>query len=549
MYRLANLIDQLRIETVTKTIIRSFLKCRAKEPSSFRFWSNRPLLRYAPILLWPLISCAIVPQEISKPVFIKLVEPFTTELALDFEDPGKIMVTHGSACGEADDRGVMKIIPGSFTLPVYADSATVFLNGWRLRYLFGDENLHEVRATIENIELIKNELSWVAAGRLEDAGRDDAYEFCYYYTILAWNSGRVDALVEHANRNVSFGDSRHGTTALTALSSYVQDERFMGKKSVAILPRGFGLNYSGGNDRNLLQIAYHLDHSEAFVERGKVYRLPAGDPEIDTSTSRFDETIRTWESYVILKDNDRWRDYEVDERFSALAGNDISVIEPPFTILPSEDASWRQGCVTERGGRKTQSVEIRNLPFDYAIPMLTGWDLSYSCDDENVEEIGIWLENIRYEKGLGSATGTLRYTVVSELRDEDASPGHFSRHKVSILGLNGREPADLVPHELKSQFCNKDLEGRLLVSVANNGSGDAAASSTDVHFFPSGIGTITPVTVLTPPIPRGFIATLDPIVIPSFCGGDCSFTIRVDSKSDVTEANEANNSAGGECIG
>jgi hypothetical protein len=297
----------------------------------------------------------------------------------------------------------------------------------------------------------------------------------------------------------------------------------------------------------LLQIAYHLDHSEAFVERGKEYHLFFDDPEI--SATRFDETIRTWETYVILKDNHRRHDYVFWGFFSALAGNDISVIEPPFTILPKEDAGW-QGCVTERGGRKTQRVEIRNLPFDYAIPMLTGWDLSYSCNDQNVDEIGIWLENIRYEKGPGSATGTLRYTVISELRDEDASPGHFSRHKVSILGLNGREPADLVPHDLKSQFCNKDSEGRLLVSVANNGTGDALASSTDVHFSSGGIGTITPVTVLTPPIPRGFIATLDPIVIPPFCGlDDCSFTIRVDSKSDVTESNEANNFARGSCIG
>jgi hypothetical protein len=256
----------------------------------------------------------------------------------------------------------------------------------------------------------------------------------------------------------------------------------MGKKSVAILPRGFSLSWLPfDTDRNLLQIAYHLDHSEAFVERGKNYHTVSA-PDKPEGTNRVDNGIRTWESYVILKENHLRYDYVVTEDFSALAGNDISVIEPPFTILPKEDASWREGCVTEGGGRKIQRIEIRNLPFDYAVPMLTGWDLSYSCNDENVDEIGIWLENIRYEKEPASATGTLRYTVTSELRDEDAYPGHFSRHKVSILGLNGREPADLMPYELKSQFCNKDLEGRLLVSVANNGS-DAAASSHGCPFL------------------------------------------------------------------
>lgn len=88
-----------------------------------------------------------------------------------------------------------------------------------------------------------------------------------------------------------------------------------------------------------------------------------------------------------------------------------------------------------------------------------------------------------------------------------------------------------------------DPQGRLLVSVANDGGGDAPASATRVVFSPGGT-----VEVVTPPIPAGFIGTLEPIVIPTSCGEQCNFTITVDSKSDVTEANEINNVANRICF-
>ena len=43
-----------------------------------------------------------------------------------------------------------------------------------------------------------------------------------------------------------------------------------------------------------------------------------------------------------------------------------------------------------RPGVVTQESVIENLPFEYAIPMLTGWELVLGCDDEHVKEIGIW---------------------------------------------------------------------------------------------------------------------------------------------------------------
>ena len=211
-----------------------------------------------------------------------------------------------------------------------------------------------------------------------------------------------------------------------------------------------------------------------------------------------------------------------------------------WRILSQDRGGGGGGPVT-----RTEKVEIRDVPFDYAIPMLTGWELAYNCDDEHVKLIGIRLQDISYEKDSAETTGTLRYKVVSDLRDDDTSPGHVSRHKVTILGLNGREPGDLVPHERKVDFCNKDPLGRLSVSVANNGEDDVLASTTRVVFRVGGT-----VDVDTPPIPAGFIGTLEPIALPPLCNFfGCTFTITVDVNSEVTETDELNNVANGRCRG
>jgi len=512
-----------------------------------------------------LVSSDTAVRESTKPVFplAGLTEPTTKTIALDIEDQGKIIVIHGSACGESDLSGEEMVVelPGNFTLPAYANAATVFLNGWKLRYLDNDEELRALSANIINVEISGGELSWRAQGYIMDSNFKDGYEFCYNYTVIAWNDGLVDAFVNHSIENhssdCSFFDD--DTTALGASSSYVENTEFTGKQTVAILPRGFEFVWARSPafftcgwppvqfdcpvDRHLLQIGYNMDHGESFVEQGKDYDVFPNPVGLENA-SRFDQTIRSWESYYILKDNHIHHDYYYGEFFSALGGNDIGVIEPPFTILPREDIGFFAGCLGT-DVKRTKEVEILDVPFDYAIPMLTGWEIGYHCDDQHVKDIGIWLEDIEFEKDPAESTGTLRYTVVSELRDDDTFPGQISSHKVNILGINGREPADLVPYELAVQFCNKDSLGRLLVSVANIGADDAPGSTTRLEFEDGSI-----VEVETPPIAANFIGTLEPIAIPPSCpGSDCDFTIIVDSNSEVTETNELNNVANGRCIG
>ena len=79
---------------------------------------------------------------------------------------------------------------------------------------------------------------------------------------------------------------------------------------------------------------------------------------------------------------------------------------------------------------------MEKVPYDYAIPVLTGWDLQYGCTDHEVERIGVYLVEFEYVKAPNAPTGTLNYTIFSTLRD-DSDNGHAAQYKVSVLGFNG----------------------------------------------------------------------------------------------------------------
>jgi hypothetical protein len=116
-----------------------------------------------------------------------------------------------------------------------------------------------------------------------------------------------------------------------------------------------------------------------------------------------------------------------------------------------DEASEFGACVPGPHGVQTQEFVIDNIPYEFAIPMLTGWDLDYGCsNDNNVLEIGASIDEFHYREP-GDPPGRLRYKVCSVLRDEN-DPGFGFRHKVTILGIrfvgngtpNQRVP-DLVP--------------------------------------------------------------------------------------------------------
>jgi CARDB/BNR/Asp-box repeat len=104
---------------------------------------------------------------------------------------------------------------------------------------------------------------------------------------------------------------------------------------------------------------------------------------------------------------------------------------------------------------------------------------------------------------------------------------------------------DLIPlADPKTGFCKRDNKGNLIVTVKNQGSADAGASTTTVVFGPGGTFSKP-----TPPIAAGASVNLT-FPIPAACfNPECSFRIIVDSGNQVTESNEGNNTASGTCLG
>jgi hypothetical protein len=125
----------------------------------------------------------------------------------------------------------------------------------------------------------------------------------------------------------------------------------------------------------------------------------------------------------------------------------------------------KPGLCGHEGGRRAFLAELgtggftTTITFQFAIPMLTGWDLEYLCEDHNVKEIGIWIDHWSYQSpGPVASGGTLQYTVKSILRDSGNS-GFFSKHKITILGLKsvsgGKAGAGPAPAKAGSKALKK----------------------------------------------------------------------------------------------
>jgi hypothetical protein len=371
------------------------------------------------------------------------------------EDNGILIVIHGSACDDSDKPGEQDhvTIKGSSNLPQYVENATIFINGWYAKYLVQvDRHFGQLLASITDIQLTGSMLTWKATGSIAEKDFDTPFKWCYYYTVVGWNSKTIDAVVDHkdgqcstagkCSGNINFANSQNQIPPISFISSYAYNKTFASKKQVAILPRGFNFSYLPyfKTDKHLLQIAYNFDHSEKVIENPK---HPEDDghldiPPLPNNTSRVGTGYVSWDTQTILKDNRDTRDYRFWEMFSAIGGNDVGIIVPPLTIRPR--LKGPMGCISYSGGIETVERIVENIPFEYAIPVLSGWSLFYQCANEHVEAIGIWIHDVKYDKNPSDPTGTLRYKISSILVDKDWKPGHHARHKVNILGLVGTTP-------------------------------------------------------------------------------------------------------------
>lgn len=374
------------------------------------------------------------------------------------EDPNVVFIEQEKACARSDRPGteIFLVVDGQKTLPAYATAATVFLNGWELRYLSKDHKVAQMSTRISNIRKEGNTLKWMASGVIRDKNFDDAYEWCYHYAVVAWNQAVIDAIAQDDVPTLSLAYSAQRANeeiGLVTAAGFKGDLRFMGKALVTALPEGFWFDWGGDNflqafphlgdpnqeDHNLLQVGYSMGPSTLLIESEKTYDTPFGQPAVPTNASRVDDGFVSWESQAVFKDNAEKRKFMFMDKFSALAGNSIGVIHRPFTVRPVEDVGPFTGCITSKGRITTTDHAIENIPFQYAWPVLTGWDLSFVCDDEHVTEMGVWLHDISY------AAGVLRYKVSSILRDKDSEPEFGARYGVSVLGFNRIGGAPPVP--------------------------------------------------------------------------------------------------------
>ncbi|HKS29121.1 MAG TPA: CARDB domain-containing protein [Pyrinomonadaceae bacterium] len=526
------------------------------------------------VMIVPLASCGFCVSSGPEP-FCKFMnetpphELTSSDTQLVFEEPGTIAVYHGFGCAKSDKSGredALKV-EQSLDLPAYAGNATVFLNGWRVQYLSKDHHVGGFSTFIEDIGLERNRLKWRAVGALGDEGFDDGYSWCYNFTVVAWNPSNLNLTVDHESpcssaditqANSFFAANNYGTsTALSSYASFLQNPAFASSKGVAVLPRGFAFGWGDkedcnddGEDHHLLQVGYNLDHSEAFIENGKSYWKwgQKVTPPLPSDASRTNAGYVSWETFAIFKDDSRRRTYTFGETVSAIAGNDVGVIQSPFSFLP-----WQPPSLCSETGTPPQSQEfvVEGVPFEFAIPMLTGWELGYLCTDRHVAEAGVWIDEWSYDK----AARTLRYRLSSALRNKD-SDMYYRRHKVTILGLRPltgvlplEKRPDLVPFSplgsTADKFCRIEQGGQMLrVTVKNQGNDNAGPSKTTVTFINGSV------TLDTPAIPAGGSTELLFRIPPNCFGPDCSFRITVDSGNQVNEPNnEGNNSIAGTCIG
>jgi hypothetical protein len=161
------------------------------------------------------------------------------------------------------------------------------------------------------------------------------------------------------------------------------------------------------------------------------------------------------------------------------------------------------------------------------------------------------------EAGTSFGEGVLSHVNVPLISPwSGAREFHFATAVIlgdpTLLRLSSSGP-DLIPvgrPELPGPagFCKTvktgQHKGKLNVTITNRGNVAAAASSSLVQFS-SGRWFLLP----TPTIPPGGSVDL-PLSIPAACfKPDCTFKITVDSKGQVKESNEVNNTVVGDCLG
>lgn len=359
----------------------------------------------------------------------------------------KLYVYHGSQCAESL-KGDGVLVERKFDLPTssytYVD-AFVVLNGWRFKFLHDDTQIAGLGVSIEKKEFSGNSVNWTAFGVIGDEDYEEAYEFCYQYTLLAMTEDFKETIYSYENLGPKKWTNPGNHTAVMSVPRHMQNSAFKDRDNVEILPRGFGVAWNDRDDDYFLQFAYHLGHSERYIygpHKGNNQSFYQPEPTLpqypsSTTTDFANRDYTSWESSVIFKNGDSPDAFILKESVLGLGSNEFSMIDPHFSIQPIQQ---RNG--TFKNDPESEEVVVKNVPYQFAVPVLKGWDLRFEYDDEDVREIGIWVESFDFERGdylAGLPTGTLTYKVRYVLKDDDGNES-YRQFGVSILGTNNIWP-------------------------------------------------------------------------------------------------------------
>lgn len=205
---------------------------------------------------------------------------------------------------------------------------------------------------------------------------------------------------------------------------------------------------------------------------------------------------------------------------------------------PSNDAVGFQKKISialphEKAGPVTKFFEARLGP-DEALEIDRG---------DIVEHMGI---EDRFLKGFVVIESKVELNVVAVYTAAGATGMietlHIERVPAAAHVVN--ELPDLIPvPDNQGNFC-KRKDGKLIVTVRNQGAGPAGPSVTRVDFL--GFGQFTQPT---PPLAPGASVDLVFDIPPGCFNPDCEFRITVDANNQVVESNDGNNFASGVCKG
>jgi len=177
------------------------------------------------------------------------------------------------------------------------------------------------------------------------------------------------------------------------------------------------------------------------LDSHRVYGSLAPPQNLPANTSRQGDGGISWDSSFIFKPNDKLKKVFVAEMVSVIGGNSIEILHPPFAIEPDNEkedcGGWFTGCVTtsNNDGLQTINMVVENLPFDYAVPVLSGWSLGYAKDDHTIVDLGINIESFSYEPPAAGQSGKLRYTLKA-ITDNGENHKPALRYRVGVLGIS-----------------------------------------------------------------------------------------------------------------